>query len=176
MTAITSERAEEILAGLNEYDLDGAYEWARVQDEVCATRGFLSPRRPEVELTDGTLMVWSPDVGQWVFALPVSAQDPTDETVLTDLLHLRASGAPAWVRLHVSIPTLTIQLRLPQPTDVAAWVKAMGSTAEVGPESFPESGILFHRADVRDWRPGWTVYLACREDLLPSQLQAEVAG
>jgi hypothetical protein len=41
----------------------------------------------------------------------------------------------------------------------------MASLCEIGIE--PRPTLAFHRVDVTDWRPGWTVYMTATVDLFP---------
>lgn len=176
MSAFTDERAEEIVAALNQFARDGiprdhAEGWSRMQPEVATTRGFLPPSEPEIELKDGTIITWSRDIRRWEVALP---DDPAaDDVVLVDLIALRRTGLPAWRYINLDVSTHAVTLRVPTPADLDVWREAMGSTATVVAEAMPT--IMFHHIHVFDWRPGWTVYMTAVVELYP-EAAANVAS
>jgi len=69
--AVSDERAEEILAGLNgfivpgdDFHLDAATSWAATQKEVAEAE-LVCDGPPEIKLADGTLIVWEPSFKRW---------------------------------------------------------------------------------------------------------------
>jgi hypothetical protein len=67
---VSDARVQEITDELNQFAAGGVHAegWALMQPEVAHTRGFLAPGVREVELRDGTVIVWSPDIRRWELA------------------------------------------------------------------------------------------------------------
>lgn len=91
----------------------------------------------------------------------------TDDAVLADLLDLRKAGLPGWTYITANNATRTVSIRLTDPAALAAWHSTMGSQAEIVPEPYPASAMVFHYTNVTDWLPGWTFYMTAVVRTMP---------